>query len=49
MNIYEPNNLEETLDQRCFEYNKSLEIVEHNMIWIQREPWKNFGGIKERR
>ena len=31
-NIYEHNKLEETLDQRCFQYNKILEIVEHNMI-----------------
>ena len=32
MNIYEHNKLKDTLDQRCFKYNKNLEIVEHNMI-----------------
>ena len=47
MSICMHNKLEETLVQRSFKHDESLEIVKHNMIWIQRGPWWKFGGIEE--
>ena len=37
MNNYEHNKIEETLVQRSFKFDKSLEIVEQDMIRIQKE------------
>ena len=49
MNIYEHIKLEETLDQWDFKHDKIFEMVEHNMIWIERGTWRKFEGVKERR
>ena len=37
MNNYEHNKKDETLVQRSFKFDKSLEIVEQDMIRIQKE------------
>ena len=37
------------LDQWDFKHDKLFEIVEHNMIWIQRGTWRKFEGVEERR
>ena len=46
MDVYEHNKF---LNQRSFKHDESLEIVEHNMILIQRRLWKKFGGVEEGR